>query len=295
MSAAMDPQWLRAGPHDAWKQRVALAACGVASMAYLRGLQLRATAEDRGWHETHSREVGPAQLSLLLHPLVAGLGIAGSNQILDWRWNLRSLWRVPRPHLCGGRICPTGWGFGRQAWDLWPVVRDEVMPLVGARPLVIAGHSLGAAAGMQLDAALVELGRPPIAGYWFGSPRPGGERFAAYYRERVMAAHPRWSIVSGVAGWGTLEIVSRLPKSWAPMGWARSPFGFRHPEECDDAAIGCRRVILGEKGPVFGLTAWHAMRALDPVGWGRQFRILSRTRAAGRGHLLRHYRAQLER
>ena len=87
----------------------------------------------------------------------------GSDNLTDWLDNLKG-W--PSHHKDLG-FCHTGF------LEDMDVVVGEVLALVNGHPIVITGHSLGAARALILGALLTVLGVKPQSIVVFGSPRPG--------------------------------------------------------------------------------------------------------------------------
>jgi hypothetical protein len=105
------------------------------------------------------------------------------------RWGVKRLEDVSVVVLCG-TVTLIDWIRNFQAWvepthhaDLGPVhagfysgmrsVEREIAKKVPSGPLIICGHSLGAARGVILSALLALSDRPPIARVCFGEPRAG--------------------------------------------------------------------------------------------------------------------------
>ena len=87
----------------------------------------------------------------------------GSNNLTDWIDDLKF---IPSWHKDLG-FCHAGF------LEDMDVVVGEILALVDGRPLVITGHSLGAARACLLGALLTVLGVKPVSITVFGCPRPG--------------------------------------------------------------------------------------------------------------------------
>jgi len=238
-------------------------------------------------------ERGPAQVGLAWSPEVIVITPRGSSELIDWVHDVGSVVRVRWGSTPGVRV---GWGFRRQARalieplvDLFQAAHDQVMPDRGLSrglvPVVVTGHSLGAALVPLLVSALSDHAIKVDLAFAHCSPRVGNAAWAAYY-DRVFARDvtPTWSIVNVING--CPDLVTRVPK----RRW-----GFRH--------VG-RRVILSGSGVpgsrpevLLGDEAWHRFRAENPVGHLAAWRIISRTFTSARAHLgnalLSHLRSLL--
>jgi pimeloyl-ACP methyl ester carboxylesterase len=116
-------------------------------------------------------------------------------------------------------------GFDAAARSVWDALRDA-LALRRERPVVLAGHSLGAAlAVVTADRMLAELNIRPVAVYAFGMPRAGDDEFARRYNDTLGAATFR--LVHGD------DVVATVPPSAT---------GFRH--------VG--RLICCRRGGTFG-------------------------------------------
>jgi len=79
----------------------------------------------------------------------------------------------------GGRVHR---GFAAALDGIWPALTEKLRPhLDRQRPLVIAGHSKGAALATLAAWRLHQEGHPVAAVYTFGSPRVGNAAFAEHY------------------------------------------------------------------------------------------------------------------
>ena len=87
----------------------------------------------------------------------------GSDNLTDWLDNLKG-WPIYHKDL---GFCHTGF-----LEDMDTVV-GEVLALVNGSPMIITGHSLGAARALILGGLLTVLGVKPQAIVVFGEPRPG--------------------------------------------------------------------------------------------------------------------------
>ncbi|MGS1019760.1 lipase family protein [Burkholderia glumae] len=59
----------------------------------------------------------------------------------------------------------------RGFWDAWSAIAPAVSAAIGAQPVTLVGHSLGAALAICAAAALTSAGRAPAAVYGFEPPR----------------------------------------------------------------------------------------------------------------------------
>lgn len=109
----------------------------------------------------------------------------------DWLRNLRVL---PRRWPGGGKVHR---GFLRAFGAVWPALRRRLEP---ARPLFVAGHSLGGALAALAAAAL-----RPRAVYTFGMPRVGDAAFAGSLRA------PLFRLVN------RSDLVARVPPAGPPL------------------------------------------------------------------------------
>jgi hypothetical protein len=141
-----------------------------------------------------------------------------------------------------GTVTPLDWLHDLAAWvdpthhaDLGPVhagfysgmrtVQRELPGIVQSRPLIICGHSLGAARAVILSALLTVDNRPPIARICFGEPRAGfaqlGEILAPIkqqrsYRNRNANDH---------------DLITDVPFFWPPL------FAYQHPTNLTDLIV----------------------------------------------------------
>lgn len=67
----------------------------------------------------------------------------------------------------------------RGFWGAWSAIAPAVVAAIGAQPVTLVGHSLGAALAICAAAVLTSAGRPPAAVYGFEPPRvAAGPRLA---------------------------------------------------------------------------------------------------------------------
>lgn len=59
----------------------------------------------------------------------------------------------------------------RGFWQAWEAIAAPVMAAIGAQPVTLVGHSLGAALALMAAVSLTLVGRPPAAVYGFEPPR----------------------------------------------------------------------------------------------------------------------------
>jgi hypothetical protein len=104
-------------------------------------------------------------------------------------------------------------------------VEREITKLVPSAPLVICGHSLGAARAVIISALLTLSGRQPIARICFGEPRAGFDKLKSIlapirvqrsYRNRDNKGH---------------DVITDVPFSLPPL------FAYEHPTELIDLTV----------------------------------------------------------
>ena len=161
------------------------------------------------------------------------IAFKGTGSLRDWLTNLK----VDFVDL---GICKVHAGFWRAAQSLI----GQVLTLAqtsNPAPVIVTGHSLGAALAIETARLLVRLGRPVEAVYTFGGPRVGNAGFAALYNE--VLKDKTFRVVHEE------DIVPRLP-FWH--------WGYRHVgHEAYLPATGSR-IVMDPKLPV--------QLALDAVG-----------------------------
>ncbi|MGS0975533.1 lipase family protein [Burkholderia glumae] len=59
----------------------------------------------------------------------------------------------------------------RGFWEAWSAIAPAVVAAIGAQPVTLVGHSLGAALAICAAAALTSTGQAPVAVYGFEPPR----------------------------------------------------------------------------------------------------------------------------
>ncbi|PRE82322.1 lipase family protein [Burkholderia gladioli] len=108
----------------------------------------------------------------------------------------------------------------RGFWRAWSVIAPAIVAAIGAQPVTLVGHSLGAALAICAAAALTSAGRPPVAVYGFEPPRvAAGPRLAL-----LLAAVPVYLFRNGN------DLVPDVPPGWrhaaplAHIGTAALPF-----------------------------------------------------------------------
>jgi hypothetical protein len=91
----------------------------------------------------------------------------GSITMQDW---LRDLFVLPLPALLplGTRIGHVHAGFFMGMEKMWGELRPQL-----TQPVIVSGHSLGAARAAMLTGLMVADGRAPAARVVFGEPKPG--------------------------------------------------------------------------------------------------------------------------
>ena len=171
----------------------------------------------------------------------------GSITLQDW---LRDLFVLPIPALVPEltRIGHVHAGFFLGMEKVW----GELQPLL-TQPVIVTGHSLGAARAAILTGLMVKDGRPPIARVVFGEPKPGLSDLAA-----LIEGVPARSYRNGDALHH--DVVTDIPATMPPMQ-------FVHPSP----------VVVVTKSPgddlfsKLGIFAWHhielyqaAIAALTP-------------------------------
>jgi pimeloyl-ACP methyl ester carboxylesterase len=124
------------------------------------------------------------------------IAIEGSDELADWRRNFEFVLTSTDEHL----------GFGAYARELMTQMWAAGVQLDRNQTIVLTGHSLGGAVASIIAAQLQEQ-LPLLELVTFGSPRPGGKRFA----ERLTVPHHRYVHAD--------DVVPHLP---SPL------LGFRH-------------------------------------------------------------------
>jgi hypothetical protein len=260
-----------------------LATAEHAAAVYLDRAGYEAAVVGAGYSGCALLSRGAAQCGIADHEDVIVVSIRGTSERLDWRSNLRAIWRRPwTPYLPPD--CRVGWGWRQQAEAL---IEPLVLQLAARRrlhpdaALVVTGHSLGAAGMWLLVPALTRRGYPPRVAVGHGSPRVGNQAWADWYNgtfdarlahemrtgftpaDEVESLIPSWSIA--LARRGSLDAVTRVP----PRRW---PWSCHH--------VG-RRVVIAD-GEMLGFDAWRRLQGRNPVGHLAAWRKLSRL-AAGVG------------
>jgi hypothetical protein len=128
----------------------------------------------------------------------------GSITLQDW---LRDLFVLPLPTLIPEltRIGHVHAGFFLGMEKVW----GELRPLI-TQPVIVSGHSLGAARAAILTGLMVKDGRPPIARVVFGEPKPGLSDLAA-----LIEAIPARSYRNGDALHH--DVITDVPMTLPPM------------------------------------------------------------------------------
>jgi hypothetical protein len=144
--------------------------------------------------------------------------LRGTVTLGDWLRNFQA-WVEPIHH---DDLGPVHAGFYS---GMRTVQRELTKEIVPSGPLIICGHSLGAARAVILSALLTRGGRAPIARICFGEPRAGfaplGEILAPIgqqrsYRNRNATDH---------------DEITDLPFSLPPL------FAYQHPTELIDLTV----------------------------------------------------------
>ena len=99
--------------------------------------------------------------------------LRGSVTGLDW---LRDVFALP---YTSRRMGPVHHGFYLGMQNVWDDMKILLRP---DAPVVITGHSLGAARAAILTGMMVEAGRPPAARIVFGEPKPGYAQLADFIK-----------------------------------------------------------------------------------------------------------------
>jgi pimeloyl-ACP methyl ester carboxylesterase len=172
----------------------------------------------------------PADWLVRQDPDITYIAIEGSDELADWRRNFEFMLTSSSEHL----------GFGTYARALMAQMWAAGVKLDRERVTVLCGHSLGGAVATVM-ASILQDHLPLLELVTFGSPRPGGKRFA----ERLTVPHLRYTHAD--------DIVPHLPSSL---------LGFRHtaePIQLDpframhllrgvrDHDMGCYRRILEDR------------------------------------------------
>lgn len=115
-----------------------------------------------------------------------------------------------------------------------------LLQLAPAGPIVVAGHSLGAAVGTYLSLALAKSSPARVQAALFASPRTGNKTFADHYAATV-ADYTLYNY--------GLDVVPRLPFTLpAPLDYVSLPnaivFGPHQSEADIHVEIGCNHYIL---------------------------------------------------
>ncbi|WP_434715530.1 lipase family protein [Paraburkholderia sp. A3RO-2L] len=92
----------------------------------------------------------------------------------------------------------------RGFWDAWKAISAPVMDVIGAQPVILVGHSLGAAIAIMAAVEMTLAGRAPAAVYGFEPPRvsPG-------LGVRTLLANVRVSLFKNGG-----DLVPDLPLGW---------------------------------------------------------------------------------
>lgn len=94
------------------------------------------------------------------------IAFRGSISFLDWQRDLNSI-MISDPVLGGVEA-----GFMEGMHDVY----NKLSPLISSKPILITGHSLGAARALIFAGLLEVAGVKPEKVVIFGSPRPGAEK-----------------------------------------------------------------------------------------------------------------------
>jgi triacylglycerol lipase len=142
-------------------------------------------------------------------------------------------------------------GFQTEADAARPeIIRAITMSKQTGKPLLIAGHSLGAALAALAARFAADDGAAPKAIYAFGMPRAGGQRFQAAYNGDGNLGPVTYRLVYG------LDVVARVPMS---------AIGYRHVGrelECESGKkFDAERPFseLGSDAPEFSLGLAHTL------------------------------------
>jgi hypothetical protein len=143
--------------------------------------------------------------------------LRGTVTPIDWLHDL-SAWVDPIHH---DRLGPVHAGF----YSGMRTVQRELTEIVPSRPLIICGHSLGAARAVILSALLTLDGRVPVARICFGEPRAGfaqlGPILAPIRHQRSYRNH----------GGHDHDLITDLPFFWPPL------FAYQHPTDLIDLTV----------------------------------------------------------
>lgn len=161
------------------------------------------------------------------------IALRGSVTLLDWLRDL-DVWANPFGHRDLRRVHP-GFQLGM------PQVWEEAKPMVGSRPVIVTGHSLGAGRASILAGIMTLDGKAPFARVVFGEPRPGYPDFCA-----IIADVPGRSYVNRDDHGH--DRVTDLPY-WLP------PLDYMHPSPL----ISVRAAPSEEATGLLGLFRYHHM------------------------------------
>jgi hypothetical protein len=110
---------------------------------------------------------------------VTVLVFRGSVDRQDWFLDFLALsWREAAPYKALG---PVHLGFSTGLVDAWTLIKPRV--IAAGKPLIIAGHSLGAARAWIVAGMAIIDGIVPARIVVFGSPRPGFAKLASVVAE----------------------------------------------------------------------------------------------------------------
>jgi len=135
-----------------------------------------------------------------------------SNNLRSWIDDLENMELVPWK---GNFSLMVGDGWYRSYFSVSQQIYPQIAALVKKfpkAPIVITGHSLGAALAGVCATDLSELGYQGIFVYDYGEPRIGNQNFSNYIRQFV---NPYYRTVNGK------DIVPKLPYEW--MGYYHQP------------------------------------------------------------------------
>ncbi|MCV6609457.1 MAG: lipase family protein [Amphritea sp.] len=151
-----------------------------------------------GYHKVTGYDNSSAQAMLVEHEEYLAVVCRGTDEWKDWIDNIRAF---PQQALFG----EFHRGFWESVEDLWPGINNDLVQArkIKARPLFIAGHSLGGAMASIIAAKLIHEDRPFTSVYTFGQPRAMTRDTARIFNVEAGTRHHRFQ--------NNQDIVTRVP------------------------------------------------------------------------------------